>query len=89
MDYDMMCRFKKVKAAFINLPLIDFDDSGVSTQNYLDALSETRQAYIAHFGYSLKMEIWHLRLKLLHLLQRTSLGRNLFALKRFLGLENM
>lgn len=89
MDYDMMCRLKNVKAAFINLPLIDFDDSGVSTQNYLDALSETRQAYIAHFGYSLKMEIWHLRLKLLHLLQQTSLGRHLFALKRFLGLENM
>jgi hypothetical protein len=35
------------------------------------------------------MEIWHLRLKLLHLLQQTSLGRHLFALKRFLGLENM
>jgi hypothetical protein len=35
------------------------------------------------------MELWQLRLKLLHILQQTALGKFLFNLKRRLGLENM
>lgn len=89
MDYDMMCRLKKHKAAFLDLPLVIFDDSGISTHSYLAALKETKKVYRTHFGFSLKMEIWQLRLRLLHWLQKTSLGKFLFFIKRKLGLENL
>mgnify|MGYP000471400573 CR=1 FL=1 len=88
MDYDMMCRLKNHKAAFLDFPLVDFDDSGISTQNYLAALKETKTVYQSHFGYSLKMELWQMRLRLLHWLQKTTFGKFLFSVKRKLGLEN-
>ncbi|MCE2847831.1 MAG: glycosyltransferase [bacterium] len=89
MDYDMMCRLKDHKAAFLDLPLVIFDDSGISTQNYLAALKETKQVYHSHFGFSLKMEIWQIRLSVLYWLQKTPLGKFLFLIKRKLGLENL
>jgi glycosyltransferase involved in cell wall biosynthesis len=89
MDYDMMCRLKNHKAAFLDFPLVDFDDSGISTQNYLAALKETKTVYQSHFGYSLKMELWQMRLRLLHWLQKTTFGKFLFYVKRKLGLENI
>lgn len=89
MDYEMMCRLKDFKAGFVSYPFVIFDDTGVSTHNYLKALAETKKAYQSHFGFSIKMEVWQLRLKLLNLLQQTKLGMILFNLKRSMGLENM
>jgi glycosyltransferase involved in cell wall biosynthesis len=89
MDYEMMCRLKKFKSGFLPIPFVVFDDTGVSTNNYFAALSETKKAYRSHFGFSFPMELWQFRLKLLHLLQQTALGKFLFNLKRKLGLENM
>jgi hypothetical protein len=89
MDYEMMCRLKKFKSGFLPIPFVVFDDTGVSTKNYFAALSETKKAYQSNFGFSLPMELWQLRLKLLYTLQHTSLGKFLFHVKRALGLENM
>jgi GT2 family glycosyltransferase len=89
MDYEMMCRLKFFKAGFLNKVFVVFDDTGVSTRNYLSALKETRKAFEAHFGYSIKMSVWQLRLKILYTLQQTKIGQLLFQVKRRLGLENM
>lgn len=89
MDYEMMCRLKKFKSGFLPIPFVVFDDTGVSTKNYFAALSETKKAYQSNFGFSLPMELWQLRLKLLYTLQHTALGKFLFHVKRALGLENM
>lgn len=89
MDYDMMCRLKDYKSVFLDDPLVIFDDSGLSTHGYMNALKETRQVYQAQFGYSLPMELWQCRLKLLYGLQHTVIGRFLFLLKRKLGMENL
>jgi len=88
MDYDMMCRLKNYKSVFLDFPLVDFDDSGISTNNYLAALKETKRVYQTHFGYSFKMKLWQMRLRLLHWLQKTPFGKFLFSIKRKLGLEN-
>ena len=85
----MMCRLKFFKAGFLNKAFVVFDDTGVSTRNYLSALKETRKAFEAHFGYSIKMSVWQLRLKILYTLQQTKIGQLLFQVKRRLGLENM
>jgi glycosyltransferase involved in cell wall biosynthesis len=89
MDYEMMCRLKKFKSGFLPIPFVVFDDTGVSTKNYFAALAETKKAYQSNFGFSLPMELWQLRLKLLYTLQHTALGKFLFHVKRALGLENM
>jgi glycosyltransferase involved in cell wall biosynthesis len=53
MDYEMMCRLKDFKAGFVSYPFVIFDDTGVSTHNYLKALAETKKAYQFHFGFSI------------------------------------
>lgn len=89
MDYEMMCRLKSFRAGFLNMPFVIFDDTGVSSRNYLKALKETKKAFESHFGFSIKLSVWQLRLKMLYFLQQTKLGQLLFRLKRSLGLENM
>jgi hypothetical protein len=89
MDYEMMCRLRNFKSGFLPIPFVVFDETGVSTQNYFAALAETKKAYKSHFGFSLPMELWQLRLKFLYALQQTAFGKFLFHLKRRLGLENI
>jgi glycosyltransferase involved in cell wall biosynthesis len=88
MDYDLMCRLKDEPYGYINETLAVFDDSGISTNQYLDSLKENIQIYESYFGFSILCRIWQFRLRILHLLLRTSLGKWLFAIKKNLGLAN-
>jgi glycosyltransferase involved in cell wall biosynthesis len=88
MDYDLMCRLKDEPYGYINETLAVFDDSGISTNKYLDSLKENIQTYESYFGFSLWCRIWQLRLRILHLLLQTSFGKWLFAIKKRLGLAN-
>ena len=89
MDYDLLCRLGKQRYQFINKTLIAFDDSGISNTNYLQSLQENIAVYESHFGYSFKCRLWQLRLKLLHHLLQTSLGKWLFTIKKNLKMENV
>lgn len=88
MDYDMMCRLGKESYAFYNFSSVRFDDSGISSNQYIASLEENKKVYESHFGSSLLLDIWQMRLRLLHHLLHTSLGKLLFSLKKKLGGEN-
>lgn len=88
MDYDLMCRMANEPYLYLNKRLIVFDDSGVSSNNYLQSLEENRKIYESYFGFSLYVRLWQIRLKILHKLLQTGLGKWLFGLKNRLGLEN-
>lgn len=88
MDYDLMCRLGNEPYAYLDKVISIFDDSGISNNKYLDSLKENRKVYESHFGFSWKLVIWQLRLKLLYYLLQTSFGKWLFGLKKKLGLEN-
>lgn len=88
MDYDMMCRIANEPYGYINETIAVFDDTGISTTNYLTSLKDNINIYEKHFGYSLKCRAWQQRLKLLHILLNTSFGKALFKLKKNMGLEN-
>lgn len=90
-DYDMMCRISKEPYFFLDKVMAVFDDSGVSSTSdgYLRSLDENKKVYESHFGSSLKLNLWQFRLKTLHHLLQTGLGKWLFRVKKKLGLENM
>lgn len=90
-DYDMMCRISNEPYVFLDKVIAVFDDTGVSSTGagYLQSLDENKKVYLSHFGSSLKLDLWQLRLKTLHYLLRTGAGKWLFRLKKKLGLENM
>jgi glycosyltransferase involved in cell wall biosynthesis len=88
MDYDMMCRIADEPYQYLDKLIVRFDDTGVSSANYLKSLDENKKVFIAHFGPSAKLNAWQLRLKVLHHLLQTGFGRWLYAVKKKLGLEN-
>ena len=88
MDYDLMCRIANEPYTYLDKLIVVFDDTGVSSTNYLRSLEENRKIYESYFGFSFPLVIWQLRLKLLHLLLQTGLGKSLFRAKKKLGLEN-
>lgn len=88
MDYDMMCRLVKANYAFYNFSSVRFDDTGISSNQYLNSLEENKKVFESHFGSSFLLNIWQLRLRTLHNLLQTPLGKCLFQIKRLLGGEN-
>ncbi|MDE3235854.1 MAG: glycosyltransferase [Bacteroidota bacterium] len=89
MDYDLMCRIYKEPYSFIDKTLASFDDTGVSSTQYLASLKENIKVYESYFGFSLLCRLWQLRLKLLYLLLQTSLGKWLFRVKKQMKMENV
>ncbi|WP_276501748.1 glycosyltransferase [Terrimonas pollutisoli] len=89
MDYDFLCRIYKEKFQFIPQPFVVMAPAGVSATQYLLSLKQTKAVYLRYFDYSLKIDIWQLRLKILHLLLKSQVGKWLFNLKTKLKLENM
>ncbi len=89
MDYDMMCRIAKEPYNFIDKTIAVFDDSGISSSNYLASLKENIRVYEANFGYSIICRVWQLRLKMIYYLLQSSIGKKLFRLKNKLNLENV
>ncbi len=88
MDYDMLCRIKSEPYAFYDGVITLFDDTGISSIQYLASLNENTVIYEKHFGYSFRCRLWQFRLKILYLLLQTPFGRWLFQLKKHLGMEN-
>lgn len=88
MDYDLMCRIANEPYSYLDKTIAVFDDTGISSTNYLRSLEESRKIYESYFGPSFKLALWQLRLKMLHHLLQTSLGKGLFGLKKKLGMEN-
>jgi glycosyltransferase involved in cell wall biosynthesis len=88
MDYDLMCRIADEPYAYLDKTIAVFDDTGISSTNYIRSLDESRKIYESYFGYSFRLVLWQFRLKMLHYLLQTPLGKGLFGLKKKLGLEN-
>ncbi len=88
MDYDLMCRIADEPYAYLDKLLVVFDDTGISSANYLRSLEETKKVYESHFGRSWRFDLWQMRLKTLHYLLQTKAGKWLFRLKKKAGLEN-
>jgi glycosyltransferase involved in cell wall biosynthesis len=88
MDYDLMCRIANEPYGYLDKTIAVFDDTGISSTSYLRSLEESRKIYESYFGYSARLVLWQTRLRLLHHLLQTSLGKWLFGLKKKLGLEN-
>ena len=89
MDYDLMCRIYNEPYRYLHKTLTRFDDTGISSTQYITSLAETRKVYESYFGFSLLFHLWQLRLKMLHYLLQTGFGKWLFSLKKKLGLENI
>lgn len=88
MDYDMMCRLVGVPYAFFPMAMVRFDDTGISSQQYLQSLDENLKVYESYVGFSIPCRLWQMRLRSLHYLLQSRLGKLLFSLKRKMGGEN-
>jgi glycosyltransferase involved in cell wall biosynthesis len=89
MDYDFLLRIANEKFIFVKTPLVKFAPAGTSSINYSRSLKELKNSYRKFYGDSFSLEIWQLRLKLLHYLLGTRIGKMLFKVKTGLKLENM
>ena len=89
MDYDFLLRIANEKFIFLETPLVKFAPAGISNAAYLTSLKEIKNCYKKYYGTSIFLEIWQLRLKFLHYLLGTKLGKFLFKMKTGLKLENM
>lgn len=89
MDYDFLLRIANEKFIFLETPLVNFAPAGTSSINYSGSLQEIKESYRKYYGNSIFLEIWQLRLKLLHYLLGTKIGKLLFKVKTGLKLENM
>lgn len=81
MDYDLMCRLKNETYGFMDETIVKFDDSGVSTNQYLKSLKENVKVYESYFGFSIAARIWQFRLSLLFYLLQSKFGKFLYAFK--------
>ena len=88
MDYDLLCRIANEKNGFIPKPLAIFDAKGVSTRQFFNSQRETHAVYRKYFGYSLKQQLWYMRLSILYYLMNSPAGKLLFTIKVKLGLAN-
>lgn len=88
MDYDFLCRIANEKNVFISYPLATFDPTGITSTKYLEAMEETYQVYQNYFGKSWLQMFWRWRLTLLHYLLESRFGKQLYSLKKKLGLAN-
>jgi glycosyltransferase involved in cell wall biosynthesis len=89
MDYDFLVRIRKEPFIFVAQPLAIFDDTGVSSNNYIASLQEMGTIYRKHCGKSHKLIFWQLRLKFLHFLLQSKVGKWLYRWKTKLKLENI
>lgn len=88
MDYDFVCRMSSEPFEFLEATLVKFKPEGVSSKLYLQSLKDAKRIYFKHFGFSTKLILWQIRLKLLHFLLHSFLGKFLYSLKVKLGLAN-
>ncbi|MGG9964530.1 glycosyltransferase [Ferruginibacter sp. SUN106] len=88
-DYDFLCRIADEKFIFLESPLINFAPSGISSSGYFLSLAETKKVYERHFGKSILLNLWQIRLKVLFHLLHSPVGNFLYKIKTGLKLENL
>jgi glycosyltransferase involved in cell wall biosynthesis len=88
MDYDFLCRIAEDRNIFIPSPLATFDPTGVTSTKYLEAMEESYAVYRKYFGSNFKQTVWKWRLTFLHHLLESRIGKQLYAMKKRLRLEN-
>lgn len=81
MDYDLMCRLSEEAYDYLNETFVKFDDTGVSTSQYLISIRENTKVYESYFGYSLLARIWQIRQRILYYLLQSKLGKFLYFIK--------
>jgi len=81
MDYDLMCRIKDEPYLFLDQVITKFDDTGVSTVQYLKSLQQNVEVYESHFGYSIICRLWQFRQKLFYYFLETVIGKFVFKIK--------
>lgn len=89
MDYDFLCRIADEPFAFLPVPLVIFEPSGISSANYLLSLKHAKFIYEKYFGRSIILRVWQIRLRLLYYLLHSAIGNFLYKIKIKFGLENM
>ena len=62
MDYDMLCRISMESYGYYEFPLVRFDSTGVSERQFKASLNEVQAIYSEHFGFSLFLYFWQIRL---------------------------
>jgi glycosyltransferase involved in cell wall biosynthesis len=88
MDYDFVCRIAFEKSKFIEIPMIEFLPGGAGS-NVFAGLKEVKIAYEKYYGYSIKLFVWQIRLKTIHILLQTKFGLVLNRIKIWLKLGNL
>ncbi len=81
MDYDLMCRIKDEPYLYLDFEIAKFDDTGVSSVQYLKSLAQNIEVYESHFGFSLQCRLWQFRQKLFYYFLQTGFGKFIFKLK--------
>ena len=89
MDYDFLLRIKDEPFYFLPAPIIRYDTTGLSSVNYLESLKQTGNIYRKQFGNSIKQRLWSFRLRTLHLLLHSPIGKVLYRIKTVLRMENI
>jgi GT2 family glycosyltransferase len=81
MDYDLMCRIKDEPYLFLDQVITRFDDTGVSSVQYLKSLKQNIEVYESHFGFSILCRLWQFRQKLFYYFLETLIGKLIFKIK--------
>jgi len=81
LDYDFVVRIADEKFKYIDYPFIKFYPGGLSSKNQWSGKLEEKHSYRKHKGFSLKMELWHLRSRILDMLTNTKFGSKIFQAK--------
>ncbi len=89
MDYDFLCRITDEQSIFLDYPLATFDPTGISTHKYLEANREMFACYQHHFGFSIKQQLWKIRLTVLYYILQSPIGRWIYTLKVKAGLKDL
>jgi glycosyltransferase involved in cell wall biosynthesis len=89
MDYDFLIRIRKEPFKFMPFPIAIFNPDGISNSNYLEGLKEVKKIYKKYCGNNFKLTLWQLRLKILHYLLQSKVGKLLYKIKQKLGLANI
>ena len=89
MDYDFVCSIAAEPFVFLEASLVKFAPDGISLTQYLQSLRDAKRIYEKHFGNSILLDIWQIRLKVLHYLLQSPIGNFLYSIKAKLKLENM
>jgi glycosyltransferase involved in cell wall biosynthesis len=89
MDYDFVCRIAAEPFVFVADTLVKFAPDGISGKQYLQSLKDAKRIYEKHFGKSILLQFWQIRLKTLHYLLQSPIGNFLYNIKAKLKLQNM